>query len=533
MDINSLNYRYPSRRVVVYGKNGMIATSQPLAAQAGLEILKAGGNAIDAAIATAACLTVVEPTSNGIGGDAFSIVWNKGKIYGLNSSGPAPSTLSIEEVKKRGYMEMPLYGFLPVTVPGVPYAWKELSERFGKLSLKETLKPAISYAMEGFPISPVVSTNWEIAFNNYKNKLKGKEYEYLYTTFTVDGRVPKAGEVWRNKDLGKTLIDLGQSNGLSFYEGDIAEKIDKFSKQFNGYIRKEDLSHFKPEWVMPIKVNYRGYDIWELPPNTHGLVVLLALNILNNFDLSIDNLESHHKIIEAVKLAYVDGIKYITDKNNMTINIDNILSREYSKKRSELIKDTAITPSSGNPNLGGTVYLAVADKEGNMISYIQSNFMGFGSGLVVPGTGISLHNRGCTFSLDSNAANCLEPGKRTYHTIIPGFISRNNSPVGPFGVMGAYMQPQGHIQVLTNLIDFKHNPQEALDRPRWQWIDGKEILVESNFNPKLFEDLKNRGHIIQYSDDVASFGRGQIILKNKDSYIGASEPRADGYIAAW
>lgn len=532
MDYNSLIYRYPSQRRVVYGKKGMVATSQPLAAQAGLEILKRGGNAIDAAIGTAACLTVVEPTSNGVGGDAFSIVWHKGKIYGLNSSGATPKKLSIKEIKNRGYNEMPIYGFLPVTVPGVPYAWSELSQKFGKLPLKEVLEPAISYALEGFPVSPIVSQNWEESLNKYKKSLKGEEYKHWFETFTINGSAPKPGEVWYNKDLGRTLLELGESNCNSFYNGNIAEKIESYSIKYNGYIRGEDLRDFKSEWVTPLKVNYRGYDVWELPPNTHGLVVLLALNILNNFELKDEPL-SHHKIIEALKLAYVDGLEFITDFNKMSMSVEELLSKEYSRQRSKLIIDKAVEPKHGNPNLGGTVYLATADGEGNMVSYIQSNFMGFGSGLVVPGTGISLHNRGCTFSLDPNKANSLEPGKKTYHTIIPGFLSKDNLPIGPFGVMGAYMQPQGHVQVVTDMIDFKHNPQEALDRPRWQWINGKAVELEPQFYDDITKVLIKCGHDIKYSKDIGSFGRGQIILRENETLIGATEPRADGIVAAW
>lgn len=533
MNFDALKYRYPSRRMVVLGNNGMVATSQALAAQAGLDILKKGGNAIDAAIATAACLTVVEPTSNGVGGDAFAIVWEKDKIYGLNCSGFAPQGLSIDKLKDKGHRKMPIYGFEPITVPGIPYAWRELSKRFGKLELKDVFKPAINYAIEGFPVSPVVSKNWGKGFEKYLSELKGEEFDSFFKTFTRDGQTPKPGEIWKNEDLGNTLLELAETDCLSFYEGDIGEKIDKFSKKFDGYIRKKDLLEYKAEWVEPISINYRGYDVWELPPNTHGLVVLMALNILNNFQLSYEDSLSYHVIVEAMKLAYVDGLKYITDANKMEIPIEKFLSKEYGSERAKLITKDAIHPHYGNPDLGGTVYLAAADGEGNMISYIQSNYMGFGSGLVVPGTGISLHNRGCTFSLNPNDANCLEPGKKTYHTIIPGFLGKDKEAIGPFGVMGAYMQPQGHVQVVTNLIDFNHNPQEALDRPRWQWIEDKKVLVEPDFPLNIKEELIKFGHEVEYSDDVGSFGRGQIILKNGRTLMGGTEPRADGIVAPW
>ena len=533
MIFNSLSNRYPSQRMTVFSRKGMVATSQPLAAEAGLEVMKKGGNAIDAAIAAAACLTVVEPTSNGIGGDAFAIVWHKNNIYGLNSSGPAPKNITIKKLKNSGYNEMPARGFIPVTVPGVPYAWRELSKRFGNISIKEALSPAISYAIEGYPVSPIVSQNWQIAFETFKKILKGEEYKEWFQTFTIDGKPPKPGSLWRSRKMGRTLIELGESECLSFYEGDIAEKIDKFSKKYNGYLNKEDLLGFSPEWVNPISINYRGYDVWELPPNTHGIVVLMALNILKNFELEYGKVSSQHIIMEAMKLAYEDGLKYITDRDKMKVSTSSLLSEDYAYERAKLIKNKSIQPKYGNPNLGGTVYLATADSEGNMVSYIQSNFMDFGSGLVVPDTGINLHNRGYSFSLDSLSTNCLKPGKKTYHTIIPGFITKRDRAIGSFGVMGKYMQPQGHVQVLTNLIDFNHNPQEALDRPRWQWIGNKEILVEPNFSEYMVKKLTELGHEIKYSEDIGSFGRGQIILREDETFIGGTESRADSNISSW
>ena len=533
MNFKSNKVSYPSSRNLVFGNKGMVATTVPLAAEAGLEILKKGGNAIDAAIATAATLTVVEPTSNGIGGDGFAIIWYDGKLYGLNASGPSSSNISIEKVKNLGFTHMPKYGFLPVNIPGQPYGWKEMSHRFGNLSIKEVLEPAINYAMEGYPVSTTVSENWEKAFNRYKKELKGSEFDEWFKNFSINGEPPRPGQIWKSEDLGNTLRELADSECLSFYEGDIAEKIHKFFKEHGGFISKEDLKSYRPEWVEPIKVNYKGYDIWELPPNTHGLVVLLALKILNNFSIEKDNMDSYHYMIEAMKLAFVDGINYITDFRKMGIGIEDLLSDEYALNRSKIIGNNAVLPKHGAPNTGGTVYLSTADKYGNMVSYIQSNFMDFGSGLVVPGTGIALHNRGYTFSLDHNAYNRLEPNKKTYHTIIPGFITKNNRAVGPFGVMGAYMQPQGHLQTVVNMIDFKLNPQEALDKYRWQWIEEKKVLVEEDFPKDIKEYLSNKGHEIEYSKDVASFGRGQIILNNNGVYIGGTEKRADGHIAVW
>ncbi|NMB07572.1 MAG: gamma-glutamyltransferase family protein [Tissierellia bacterium] len=533
MKMNLNKTRYLSSRNLVFGNKGMVATTVPLAAEAGLEILKNGGNAIDAAIATAATLTVVEPTSNGIGGDAFAIIWYEGKLYGLNASGPSSSNININKVKNLGFNHMPKYGFLPVNVPGQPYGWKEMINRFGNLTLRKVLEPAINYAMDGYPVSTTVSENWELAFENYKKELKGSEFKEWFNTFTIDGKAPKPGQVWKSENMANSLKELADSECLSFYEGDIADKIHRFSKEYGGFISKEDLKNYKPEWVEPIKANYRGYDIWELPPNNHGLVVLLALKILNNLPMIDNNLDSYHYMIEAMKLAYVDGLKYITDFRKMGISIEELLSDEYTLSRSKLIEDNAIMPKYGAPNTGGTVYLSTADKDGNMVSYIQSNFMGFGSGLVVPGTGIALHNRGYTFSLNEDEYNRLEPNKKTYHTIIPGFITKDNEPIGPFGVMGAYMQPQGHLQTVVNMIDFNLNPQEALDKYRWQWIKDKKILVEEEFPEDIANYLIDKGHEIKYSTDTASFGRGQIIINHNNIYIGGTEKRADGHIAVW
>lgn len=535
MNFDALQYNYPSQRSVVYAKRGMVATSQPLAAQAGLDILKKGGNAIDASIATAACLTVVEPTSNGIGGDAFALVWTKGKLHGLNSSGPAPKSISIESLKNKGYNEMPKFGVIPVTVPGAPAAWAELSKRFGKLPLIEVLKPAIQYAEEGYPISPYVKQSWDRTYKLYEKELKSEEFKYWFETFSKDGRPPNMGEVWRLPDHGKTLRSIAKTNAESFYRGAIAEKIDEFFNTYGGYLSKEDLEGFSPKWVDPIKVNYRGYDVWEIPPNGQGLIALMALNILKGFDFSVkDSIDTYHKQIEAMKLAFADGQKYITDYSKMSVSVENLLSEGYGENRRELIGEEALTPEAGEPDKGGTVYLATADDEGNMVSFIQSNYMGFGSGIVIPGTGISLQNRGHNFSFDPSHDNCLEPCKRTYHTIIPGFLTKDNKAIGPFGVMGGFMQPQGHVQVIMNTIDFRLNPQVALDAPRWQWIKDKTIHVEHGLPVHIAQALMRRGHDIKIQTDSRGFGRGQIIWKNEDGVLcGGTEARTDGTIAAW
>lgn len=535
MNYDPLYYPYPSRRMAVYAANGMVATSQFLAAQAGLEILKKGGNAIDAAVATAACLTVVEPTSNGIGGDAFALVWTRGKLYGLNASGPSPKSISPEAVKKAGYNEMPRYGWIPVNVPGAPAAWAELSKRFGRLPLAEVMLPAVEYAGRGYPVSPVVAKYWKTAFINYREHLKGEEFEYLFRTFAPGGRAPGAGEIWRSPDHAGTLQSIAETGANSFYRGDLADRTDHFSKKFGGFLRKEDLENYQPEWVDPIKVHYRGYDVWEMPPNGHGLVALMALNILKGFEFtSKEAPDACHRQIEAMKLAFADGKRYITDPKKMKVKVEALLSEEYAAERRKLIEKEAVLPEAGRPPEGGTVYLAAADREGNMVSYIQSNYLGFGSGLVVPGTGISLHNRGCNFSLEPSHDNRLEPGKKCYHTIIPGFLTKDGRPVGPFGVMGAFMQPQGHVQVVMNTIDFQLNPQAALDAPRWQWKEGKSIELEPSFPVHIAQSLERMGHDIKIAADPAGFGRGQIIWKNDEGVLtGGTEPRADGAVAAW
>ena len=513
----------------------MVASSHPLAAQAGIDIMKKGGNAIDAAIATASALTVVEPTSNGIGGDAFALVWTNGKLHGLNSSGPSPNSLTYEKLKESGLNSMPVYGFTPVTIPGVPAAWAELSRRFGKLSLKEALAPAISLAKYGHPIAPTVAKYWNRAYEIFSEKLTGEEFKYWFETFAPNGRAPKPGEIWASPNHATTLEEIANTEAESFYKGNLAAMIDEFSRKFGGYITKEDLEQYSPEWVEPIKVNYKGYDVWEIPPNGHGIVALMALNILNNFEFKEkDSVETYHILMEAMKLAFVDGHEYIGDPRYMKVTVEELLSPEYGRERARLISKSALLPEKGQPSKGGTVYFAAADGEGNMVSYIQSNYMGFGSGLVVPGTGIALHNRGNNFNMIENHPNCVGPEKKPYHTIIPGFLSKDGKAVGPFGVMGGFMQPQGHVQVVTSTIDFNLNPQDSLDAPRWQWLKDKTISVEQTFSNSIALALAQKGHDIVAQVDSGSFGRGQIIWRDEDGVLcGGTESRTDGYIAVF
>ena len=534
-EFDALKYSYPSRRSLVYGTKGMVSTSQPLAAQAGLDILKKGGNAVDAAIATAICMTILEPTSNGIGGDCFALVWMKDKLYGLNASGHAPELATVEYIKGKGYSEMPVQGWIPVTVPGEVSGWVELSERFGKLEFEELFEPAIEYAENGYPVSPVISRLWQEEYDNNFKDVEDPLFDEWKRVFSDNGRTPSAGEVWKLKDHAKTLREIAKTKGESFYRGTLADKIDEHSRNTGGLIRKEDLAKFKAEWVEPISTSYKGYEINEIPPNGHGIVALMALNIMEGLEVkNHDDTETIHRQIEAMKLAFADGKKYISDPRCMKVTKEELLSKEYAAKRRELIGHDAIVPEYGDPSSGGTIYLCTADSEGNMVSYIQSNYCGFGSGIVVPGTGIALHNRGNNFNLDENSENCIAPNKKPYHTIIPGFLTKDGKAVGPFGVMGAFMQPQGHLQVVMNMIDFGMNPQEALDAPRWQWIGDKKIQVERAFPYSVTEELVRRGHQVEVLAESTTMGRGQIIMKDDHgTLVGASEPRTDGFVAAW
>jgi len=524
-------------REPVYAKNGMVGTSQPLAAQAGLDILKKGGNAIDAAIATAACLTVVEPTSNGIGGDAFALVWTKGELHGLNGSGKAPESISLDALKAKGHETMPTLGWMPVTVPGAPGAWAELSERFGELPFEEVLAPAIQYAEEGFPLSPVLAKYWQKGFDKYsKAKEKQPELSEWFEVFAPEGRAPKLGEIWKSPRHADTLREIADTKAESFYRGELAQKISAASEAADGFLTGDDLAAYQPEWVDPIGVNYRGYDVWEIPPNGQGIVALEALGILDEFAFaSKDDTDLYHKQIEAIKLAFSDAQKYVTDGEHMSFAPDSLLEPEYLAKRRELISDRAQTPEAGEPFGSGTVYLATADDQGNMVSFIQSNYMGFGSGVVIPETGIAMQNRGHNFSMDKDHFNALAGGKKTYHTIIPGFLSKDDQPVGPFGVMGGFMQPQGHVQVVMNTVDFDLNPQAALDAPRWQWVKDKTIQVENSFPHYIAQELVAKGHDIQLELENNTFGRGQVIWRNPETgvLVGGSDARADGAIAGW
>ena len=535
LDFNACTYPYPSRREVVFGRKGMVCTSQTLAAQAGLDILKQGGNAIDAAIATAISLVILEPTSNGLGSDAFAIIWTKGRMYGLNGSGFSPQGLTREAVAAAGHQEMPERGWTPVMVPGAPAAWAELSRRFGRLPFADLFEPAIAYAEQGYAVPPALASMWQGAEQTFMPYRDDPAFAGLWQTFFPRGHAPVVGEIVTLPDQAKSLHLLRDSFCRDIYDGELAAAISTFSRATGGYLRQEDLADYQPEWVTPISTNYRGYDVWEIPPNGHGLVVLMALAIARGFTFSErDTVETFHKQIEAMKLAYVDGRTYIADPRFMKTKLDYWLSDEYAAARRALIGEDALMPAPVNPDCGGTVYLCTADGEGNMVSYIQSNFKGFGSGIVIPGYGLALSNRGNNFSMDVHNDNCVGPRKKSYHTIIPGFLTKDGRPIGPFGVMGGFMQPQGQLQVLMNTIDFHLNPQSALDTPRWQWVGGKRIEVEPTMPQVIIDGLRAKGHDIIINDKLEDYGRGQIIWRgDADVLMGATEPRADGVVAAW
>lgn len=535
---NAQEYKYASRRRVVHAKRGMVCTSQPLASQAGLTILQQGGNAIDAAIATAICQTIVEPTNNGLGSDCFALVWTGGKLHGLNGSGYAPQRLTPEAVAASGATEkMPLRGWEAVTVPGAPSAWAELHKRFGRLPFAKLFEPAIYYAEQGYPVSPIVARFWQEgidALTPYKNNPAIAPW---FATFDVHGNgvAPKTGELVTLPDHAKTLRILADSYCESYYRGELAQRLVEFSDKTGGYLSLEDLADYRAEWVEPVHINYHGYDVWEMPPNGHGITALMALNILKGMEIGAkDTGDTFHKQIEAMKLAFADGMHYIADPRYMQTRVEELLSDAYAAQRRALIGETALEPTHGKPFCGGTVYLCTADGEGNMVSFIQSNYKDFGSGIVLPGYGINLNDRGAGFSLNPELDDYLAPRKKPYHTIIPGFLTHEGEAVGPFGVMGAYMQPQGHVQVIMNTVDWLLNPQTALDAPRWQWIAGKEIWLESSVAPEIVEDLRRRGHEVRVLEDDTTFGRGEIIWRDSNGVLaGATEPRADGVVAAW
>ena len=535
------SYTYPSRRNVVYARKAMACTSIPQGAQIGLDVMKAGGNAMDAAVAMAAAMPLLEPTSNGLGSDCFALVWVEAekKLYGLNASGVAPAALSAAMVREMGHQAMPKAGWIPTMVPGAPAGWAELNRRFGTKPLAQLFAPAISAAREGVPVQVNLEPMWEADARRIASAMEQDPAPHAYwweRFMKPDGTPYRAGDVFRWEEYAQTLEELAATECESYYRGPLMEKIVSFSRATGGYFCEDDFRNYKPEWVEPISTDYKGYTVCEIPPNGHGITVLMALNLLKGLELSgqKDCADTYHKILESIKLAFADTRTYVADPRYMRTRVEDLLSEKYAARRRALISEQALTPEAGDPSCGGTIYLGTADSQGNMVSFIQSNYTTFGAGVAIPGTGISLQNRGANFSLDEGSDNCLAGGKRSYHTIIPGFLMRDGEAVGPFGVMGAFMQPQGHVLVVVNTVDYHMNPQEALDAPRIQWTGGKHIQLEREVPAHIAQDLARRGHEVEIVNSNLHMGRGQIIWKTENGlYIGGTEPRCDGTVAAW
>jgi gamma-glutamyltranspeptidase/glutathione hydrolase len=517
------DFPYPSRRMPVLARN-VVATSQPLAAQAGLRMLLRGGNAVDAAIAAAATLTVVEPVMNGIGSDAFALVWDGTSLHGLNASGRAPRAWN--PARYAGQSRMPTEGWDSVTVPGVVSAWASLSAKFGKLAFESLFGPAIDYARNGFPISPVIAMQWAAQIPRLKDQ------PGFAQAFARNGSAPRVGELFRFPEQADTLAEIASTRGESFYRGALAQRIADFSSACGGALDAGDLAAHQADWVEPVGQDYRGYRAHEIPPNGQGIAALMALGMLEHFDLgsiAVDSEESLHLQIEAMKLAFADAYHHVSEVAAMKIDAASLLEPGYLKSRAGMIRrDRAGEAVAGTPP-SGTIYLTTADASGMMVSYIQSNYMGFGSGVVVPDTGISMQNRGYGFSLQAGHPNLVGGGKRPFHTIIPAFLTRDAKPVMSFGVMGADMQPQGHVQMIVRLVDYHQNPQTAADAPRWKIMLDGSILLEHDIAEKVANGLARRGHrVVRASPGSTEFGAAQLIHCLGDAYVAASEPRRDG-----
>ena len=530
-------------RSEVIAKNGMVATSHPLASQIGLQILKDGGNAIDAAIAANVALGLMEPTGNGIGGDLFVILWDAKtkKLYGLNASGPSPQNISIEYFTAKKLEKIPSYGPLPVSVPGAVDGWIKLHERFGKLPFEELFKPTIDYANNGFPLTETIAYYLELSSQRFKT------YPNFKNIWMPDGIYLKKGDVFKNPKLASTLGDIATSKRSSFYEGDMAKIMSDFVISQGGFLSTNDLAQYHAEWVEPVSTNYRGYDVWELPPNGQGIAALQILNLLERYNINKMGLFSSeyiHHFVEAKKLAFADRAKYYADPDFNDIDIHYLISKEYADLRAKHINPlkSSISDNAGSLKDGDTIYLTTADKEGNMVSLIQSNYRGMGSGMVPPGLGFMIQNRGELFSLDKDHANSLVGGKRPFHTIIPAFITKDNKPFISFGVMGGATQPQAHAQIAINIIDFNLNLQEAGDAPRIvhtgssqptgeTMVNGGSLSLEKAFTETIIEELKTKGHIINYQPGI--FGGYQAIMLKGGIFYGASESRKDGHAVGY
>lgn len=529
------SHAYPSTRTPVFARN-VVATSHPLAAQAGLRMLARGGNAVDAAVATAAAMTIVEPCSNGLGSDAFAIVWDGQRLQGLNASGRAPAAWTPEWLRRTYGVDaqMPVRGWGAITVPGAVSAWAALSERYGKLPFEDLLAPAIEIAERGYAVPVIVQQKWALAAKVAELVRQPGFAE----TFLPRGRAPQVGELFQFPGAARALRLIASTRGEAFYRGEIAAAIAAQSAAQGGAMTAADLAAHRPEWVDTVEVDYRhGYRLHEIPPNGQGIAALIALGILRHFDiggLDPDGVESQHLQIEAMKLAFADVYRYVSEPASMGLSPADMLDDTYLAGRARLVDPKRAQPfEPGNPVKGGTIYLTAADESGMMVSFIQSNYMGFGSGVVVPGYGISLQNRGHGFSMDARHPNVVAPGKRPFHTIIPAFVTRDGEPQMSFGVMGGHMQPQGHLQTLVRMVDYHQHPQAACDAPRWRFNQGLEINVEPHMRRDTLAGLQALGHEVAGLDDsYMDFGAGQFIWRLGDTrsqgYVAASDPRRDG-----
>jgi gamma-glutamyltranspeptidase / glutathione hydrolase len=533
-------------RSEVIASNGIAATSHPLATQIALDILKQGGTAVDAAIAANAALGLMEPTGCGIGGDLYAIVWDAStqKLYGLNASGRSPQSLSIDYFRENGIERIPAYGPLPVSVPGCVDGWFELHEKFGRLQMKEILSPAIRYAEQGFPLTELIAYYLQRGVT-----LHGERFPNVYETYRPDGKtIPKKGDIFKNPRLAETYRRLAANGRDEFYKGETAKAIAAFIHEQGGFLSYEDLSNHNSDWVEPVSTNYRGYDVWELPPNGQGIAALQILNILEGYDFTaipFGSARHIHLFVEAKKLAFEDRAKYYADMDFAEVPVDWLISKEYANERRTLIDENrAGTFLPGEQMDGGAIYLTTADKDGNMVSLIQSNYRGLGSGMVPPGLGFMLQNRGELFSLDESHANVYAPGKRPFHTIIPAFVTKDGEPFMSFGVMGGDFQPMGHVQILMNIVDFGMNLQEAGDALRISHSGSSdpvgspskgrgEVELESGFDYETIRTLMRMGHKVVYLN--GGFGGYQAIMFDKDRkiYFGASESRKDGQAAGF
>ncbi|MEK8033537.1 gamma-glutamyltransferase family protein [Ideonella sp. DXS29W] len=526
---------YSSRRMPVFARN-VVATSHPLAAQAGLRILAAGGNAVDAAVATAAVMTLVEPCSNGLGSDAFAIVWDGQRLQGLNASGHAPAAWTPDYFRQRypGRESMPTRGWDAVTVPGAVSAWAALSERYGKLPFADLMAPAAEIAERGYAVPVIVQQKWALA----SHVAELVQQPGFAETFLPRGRAPEVGELFKFPGAARALRLIGQTRGEAFYRGEIAAAIAAQAQAQGGAMREDDLAAYRPEWVETLEIDYRhGYRLHEIPPNGQGIAALIALGILRHFDigsLDPDGVESTHLQIEAMKLAFADVYRHVSEPGSMALKANDLLDDAYLAERARLVDPRRSQDfHAGNPVRGGTIYLTAADESGMMVSFIQSNYMGFGSGVVVPEFGVSLQNRGNGFTLDASHPNIVAPRKRPFHTIIPAFLMRDGEPQMSFGVMGGNMQPQGHLQTLVRMLDYHQNPQAACDAPRWRFNQGRVINVEPHMRRDTLAGLQALGHQVEGLDDsYMDFGAGQFIWRQGDpaveGYAAASDPRRDG-----